>query len=161
MITNILKPILALAQEGLEVTTQTTRTTSNMSPEEAQKVLTTILAVGLPILIIFAVISLVFTLIWIVALIHAISNDVKNKALWIIGMLLVGPIVSIIYLLTEKKDFEKTHTFSNKSPPLSDAQTPVGVTVVEPIVTAKPNPVNQPPKTLEFKPVEETPPVQN
>lgn len=166
MNTLFFQPILSLAQEGLELTQTTTTTTQQLSPEEAQKVLTGFLALGIPMFLIAGVISLGSFIIWIVALVHAISNDIQNKALWIIGMIVIGPLISLIYLLTEKKSYEASHTLrvdSLKKPTEAskdEPQTPVGVTIVEPI-PPKVLTETQVQKTIEFKPVEEVPEVKN
>src|SRR3989344_19181 len=54
---------------------------------------------------IFMVIMLAGLVFWIVMLVHAISHDIKDKALWIILLLLTGWLGAIIYYFVVKRNF--------------------------------------------------------
>ncbi len=54
---------------------------------------------------IFMVIMLAGAVLWIVMLVHAIRHDIKDKALWIILILLTGWLGAIIYYFVVKRNF--------------------------------------------------------
>jgi hypothetical protein len=60
-------------------------------------------------MLIFAIVmfalGIFFFVFWIKMIIHAASNPVQNKALWIVLMVLFGVLGAIIYYFVVKKDF--------------------------------------------------------
>ncbi len=51
----------------------------------------------------FGVLSLVGFVFWLVMLIHACSNDIPNKVLWIVLLFLFGIIAAIVYYFAVKR----------------------------------------------------------
>ncbi|MEK7583394.1 MAG: PLD nuclease N-terminal domain-containing protein [Patescibacteria group bacterium] len=60
------------------------------------------LIVGWGIIVVIMLAGLVF---WIVMLVHAIRHDIKDKALWIIIMILTGWLGAIVYYFVVKRNF--------------------------------------------------------
>ena len=75
-----------------------------------------VLAVVLPII---AVAGFIF---WLMMVIHAASNPIENKALWIIVLIFTGIFGAIIYYFVVKRKFSKA------GQPLVPPQTPPPIT---------------------------------
>lgn len=60
--------------------------------------------------IVMMVILVVLFALWLWMLIHAASKPIENKAMWIVLMVLVGPIVSIVYYFVVKRKMDKQAT---------------------------------------------------
>jgi len=59
------------------------------------------------ILFVFPLIMLVLFIFWLVMLIHAIRHEIDNKVLWILILLLVGPLGALIYYFVVKRPYTK------------------------------------------------------
>ena len=57
--------------------------------------------------IVMMVILVVLFALWLWMIIHAASKPIENKAMWIVLMVLVGPIVSIVYYFVVKRKMDK------------------------------------------------------
>lgn len=70
--------------------------------------------------LLFGLIVLVTTLFWLWMLVHAATKPIENKVVWIILMVVFGPLVSLIYYFMVKRKF---------SEPSAPQVPPVGPTV--------------------------------
>jgi len=61
---------------------------------------------GIGIIILFAAVSLLSLVIWLVNLIHAIRYPVDSKAVWIIIMLIFGVLGAVIYYFAVKRPYD-------------------------------------------------------
>lgn len=61
----------------------------------------------LVIFILGLAISILIFAFWIWMIVHSIKNDIKNKPLWIIILLLFGLLGAIIYYFAIKRPFDK------------------------------------------------------
>ncbi|EKD46348.1 MAG: hypothetical protein ACD_68C00021G0002 [uncultured bacterium] len=64
--------------------------------------------------------SIVSFVLWIMMLIHAASNDIENKTVWILVLALTGIVGAIAYYFIVKRNFvepTKTDTSTTASPP--------------------------------------------
>lgn len=75
--------------------------------------------------LVFMVIMLLLFIFWLWMLIHAASKPIENKAVWIILMVLLGPIVSIIYYFVVKRKFVETAPPTPVQQPPTVPPTPV------------------------------------
>lgn len=81
----------------------------------------------------FWLISLVF---WVVMLIHAIRNDIENKVVWIVVMVIFGIFGALVYYFAEARPFNKrqqTQTMPGASQP--GAASPATFARSEPLPT--------------------------
>lgn len=62
---------------------------------------------GVGILALFAILAIAGTIFWIMMVIHAASNPIENKAMWIIVMVLTGVLGAVIYYFVVKRKFPK------------------------------------------------------
>ena len=72
----------------------------------------------------FGALSLVGFVFWLVMLIHACSNDIPNKVLWIVLLFLFGIIAAIVYYFAVKR-----HCTTNYIPPVNTQPYQASVTV--------------------------------
>jgi pilus assembly protein TadC len=66
-----------------------------------------IIGFGLFFLFLFLAISVFCLVFWILMLVHAISKPIKQKAVWILIILLFGIIGALVYYFAVKRDFDK------------------------------------------------------
>ena len=65
--------------------------------------------------IFFIILMIVLGIFWLIMLIHAIVKPIENKPLWIIVLLLFGPLGAIVYYFAIKRPFTKIEK-ETKSP---------------------------------------------
>lgn len=95
------------------------------------------LAAGAAILVVFFVIGLVLFVFWIMSLIHVLSNDVENKALWIVLLLVLGGLGGVVYFFAVKRPYDKQHKG------VAASQQPVGVQAPQAAPIAQPSSQDQ------------------
>ena len=103
----------------------------------------------------FGALSLVGFVFWLVMLIHACSNDIPNKVLWIVLLFLFGIIAAIVYYFAVKR-----HCTTNYIPPANTQPYQASVTVgyqegpvaTTPVVVVAPVPP-APPTTPPVNPI--------
>ncbi len=83
------------------------------------------LAVGGILFLIFFIIGLVGLVFWVISLIHVLSNEVDNKAMWIVLLLLLGSLGGIIYFFAVRRPFEAAKKEGGAAPAVAPAQQPV------------------------------------
>lgn len=66
-----------------------------------------IIGFGLFFLFLVVAISIFCLVFWILMLVHAISKPIKQKAVWILIILLFGIIGALVYYFAIKRDFDK------------------------------------------------------
>ena len=95
----------------------------------------------------FGLVSFVF---WLVMLIHACSNNIPNKVLWIVLLFLFGIIAAIVYYFAVKR-----HCTTNYIPPANTQPYQASVTVGyhEGPVTTTPFVAPVPPTTPPMNPI--------
>ena len=98
----------------------------------------------------FGALSLVGFVFWLVMLIHACSNDIPNKVLWIVLLFLFGIIAAIVYYFAVKR-----HCTTNYIPPVNTQPYQASVTVgyQEGPVTTTPFVAPAPPTTPPMNPI--------
>ena len=79
---------------------------------------------GLWIILGFGAFGLVSFVFWIMMLIHACSNNIPNKVLWIVLLFLFGIIAAIVYYFAVKR-----HCTTNYIPPVNTQPYQASVTV--------------------------------
>ncbi len=80
----------------------------NMVPcEEFGKIGAIILAFGFGFVFLIAALSITAFIFWIVMLIHAASNEIPEKIVWVIILIFTGLIGAIIYYFVVKRKFDK------------------------------------------------------
>lgn len=72
----------------------------------------------------FGALSLVCFVFWIIMLVHACSNNIPNKVLWIVLLFLFGIIAAIVYYFVVKR-----HCVTNYVPPANTQPYQASVTV--------------------------------
>lgn len=66
-----------------------------------------LLGAGLGLMAFMIILGIVGFIIWLLMIIHAASKPIPNKAMWIIIMVLLGPIGAIIYYFVVKRRFKE------------------------------------------------------
>ena len=123
--------------------------------DQAMKEVGWFLKMGLWIMLGFGALSLVGFVFWLVMLIHACSNDIPNKVLWIVLLFLFGIIAAIVYYFAVKR-----HCVTNYIPPANTQPYQASVTVgyqegpvaTTPVVVVAPVPP-APPTTPPVNPI--------
>jgi len=82
---------------------------------------------------VWGIIGLLFTIFWIMMLVHAISKPIPNKVLWILVIVLLSPIGAIVYYFSIKRHFNQ-----NTTPQSIPYAMNVGITYNEWITTQAP-----------------------
>ncbi len=55
--------------------------------------------------LLFAIIGIISTVFWIMMIVHAASNQIENKPMWIIIMVLTGVIGALVYYFVVKRQY--------------------------------------------------------
>lgn len=93
--------------------------------------LKTFLGVGLAILIPFLIIGFALFILWIVTLVHAISNqDIKDRTIWIVGLIAsfflgFSGLLAIIYYFAVQRPYNKQKVVGPTAAPQPPAATEV------------------------------------
>ena len=102
------------------------------------------LKMGLWVILVFGVLCLASFVFWLIMLIHACSNNIPNKVLWIvllvgIGLIGGGLVIAIVYYFVVKR-----HCVTNYIPPAGTQPYQASVTLgyhEGPIATTQVNPI--------------------
>ena len=117
--TNTPEPITNISEtNNTDVEIQPTPTPSNGwtctvngRTTDCSSVKNTFLGVFVVLMVMFfafiAVIAIFSFVVWIIMLVHAITNPIDDKALWIVLMIIVGSLVSFVYYFAVKRPFDK------------------------------------------------------
>lgn len=65
---------------------------------------------GFLAIFVLGILATVFTIFWIMMIVHAAKHDVENKEMWIILMVFTGIIGALIYYFAVKRKFSKQFT---------------------------------------------------
>ncbi|MFC1747829.1 PLDc N-terminal domain-containing protein [Pseudomonadota bacterium] len=84
--------------------------------EEVGEALGGVLGAGLGFIVVVLILSIVGFIIWLMMIIHAASKPIENKAMWIIIMILIGPIGAIIYYFVVKRNFKEGQPMQQQPP---------------------------------------------
>ena len=106
------------------------------------------LKTGLWTLLIIGTLFLAGGIFWLIMLIHAISNPIPNKVLWVAVIFFLSLLGAVIYYFVIKRKYTSVMVPNPNNPPY---QMNVGVTYTE-------WPVNMPPPTTQPDPTPQTPP---
>ena len=74
-------------------------------------------ALGLGLMAVFAIIGILLFIFWIMMIVHAASNNIENKALWIVLIVIFQALGAIVYYFAVKRPFDKV----KKSAPIAPA----------------------------------------
>ena len=73
-------------------------------------IISTISSLGIGLAVIFLTISFLLTIFWMWMLVDAIKKNFQNKTLWIILIIILGPLGSLLYLIIAKGKQENTQS---------------------------------------------------
>ena len=76
-----------------------------------------VLQYGLGLIAVFLLIGTLFTVFWILMLMHAFSHPIPNKVVWIVVILLLSPLGSIVYYFVVKRSYGQTGSPGSTLPP--------------------------------------------
>lgn len=79
---------------------------------------------GFGFLGVILVIGLIMGIFWLWMLIHAISHNIENKAIWILIILVTGPIGALIYYIAIKKNLAIESQIPTENFPPTPPKTP-------------------------------------
>ena len=74
-------------------------------------------ALGFGFMAVFFIIGILFFIFWIMMIVHAASNNIENKALWIVLIVIFQALGAIVYYFAVKRPFDK----AKKSAPMAPA----------------------------------------
>jgi hypothetical protein len=81
--------------------------------------------VGLFILIpaFFFLVAILGSIFWVYMLVHAATNDIKDKVVWIIVLVFTHLLGAIIYYYAVKRSYDKAHAHVETPPPADSVKT--------------------------------------
>ena len=82
-----------------------------------------IFALSMGFMLVFFAIGIASFVFWIMMIVHAASNPIENKAMWIVLMALTGIIGAIVYYFAVKRNFNRQPPAQFPQPPQSNAPT--------------------------------------
>lgn len=93
--------------------------------EDVYKVAKPFIGLGIGIFAVFAVIGLLLTIFWIWMIVHAVTKNIENKALWIVLLIIFGFLAAIVYYFAVKRPFDAKQPIITP-PPAGPGSTPAG-----------------------------------
>ncbi len=72
-------------------------------------------ALGLGLMAVFFIIGVLLFIFWIMMIVHAASNNIENKALWIVLIVIFQALGAAVYYFVVKRPFDK----AKKSAPIA------------------------------------------
>jgi len=75
--------------------------------DEFKTLVGTYFGIGIAIALVVGAIGLAATVFWILMLVHALSNDIEDKAMWAILIVFTNIIGAVIYYFVVKRNFKK------------------------------------------------------
>lgn len=75
--------------------------------EELGEAIGGMLGWGIALILLVGVLGVLASILWLVMIIHAAKHDIENKGMWIILMVLMGPIGAIVYYFMVKRGFNE------------------------------------------------------
>jgi len=78
-----------------------------VTPEEFEERAMEFLGWGIGIFIVLGIIGIIATVFWVLMIVHAATNNIEGRVVWILLMVFLGVIGAIIYYFVVKRNFAK------------------------------------------------------